>query len=216
MQIEKPTLYIIAGANGIGKTNSFYTDFPVDCPFINADEISRQLRESNPNVANIQEIANREAINLMNQYLLQKQTFGFESNLADNDTWMFIKNVQVLGYQIYLNFYSTDDLNICIQRVKQRVQEGGHDVREDIIKQRYETGLKLLKFYFNIPEMLILTDNSTSGVVCGIINNGEIISINDKLPTWVEIVLKDSDKAIKNTTLELDIDTIRSKYKSNL
>jgi predicted ABC-type ATPase len=53
MLSEKPTLYIIGGANGVDKTNSFYSDFPKECPFINADEISKQLKDKVANNANI-------------------------------------------------------------------------------------------------------------------------------------------------------------------
>lgn len=68
MKAENPTLYIIAGANGVGKTTSFYDLFLIKCPFINADEISKKLRESTNDGRNIQEIANREAIHQMNIY----------------------------------------------------------------------------------------------------------------------------------------------------
>ena len=77
MKTETPTVYIIGGANGVGKTTSFYDLFPIECPFINADEISRKLKESTNNDRNIQEIANREAIHQMNIYLSEKKTFGF-------------------------------------------------------------------------------------------------------------------------------------------
>ena len=72
MNSENPTLYIIGGANGVGKTSAFFNDFPVDCPFINADEIAKQIREKTSSDFNTQEIANREAIALMNAYIAQR------------------------------------------------------------------------------------------------------------------------------------------------
>jgi predicted ABC-type ATPase len=54
---NKPTLYVLAGPNGIGKTTSFYDFVPQNMTFINADDIAKQLREKSGEV-NIQEIAN--------------------------------------------------------------------------------------------------------------------------------------------------------------
>jgi len=41
-----------------------------------------------------------------------------------------------------------------------RVEQGGHDVNPDVIKQCYTTGLALLKHYKDFPGVLILLDNS--------------------------------------------------------
>jgi predicted ABC-type ATPase len=112
-----PILYVLAGPNGIGKTTSFFNQFPINLSTINADEIAKQLREKLGQV-NVQEIANGEATRQMNLYISKKESFGFETNLADLDTWRFLQNLQIIGYQICINFFSTDEVNLCIERVK--------------------------------------------------------------------------------------------------
>lgn len=145
-----PTLYVLAGPNGIGKTTSFYSLFPVNLPTINADEIAKQLREQLGEI-NVQEIANGEATRQMNSYISCRESFGFETNLADTKTWRFLESLQAIGYRICINFFSTDDVKLCIERVKNRVKEGGHFVRPDVIIARYEVGLKLLRHYKICP-----------------------------------------------------------------
>ena len=39
-----PTLYVIAGPNGIGKTTSSYDLFPANIPIVNSDEIAKEIR----------------------------------------------------------------------------------------------------------------------------------------------------------------------------
>jgi predicted ABC-type ATPase len=192
---NKPVLYILAGPNGIGKTTSFYDFVPRNMTFINADDIAKQLREKSGEV-NIQEIANGEATKLLNGLIAKRENFGFETNLADNDTWKFIENIQLIGYQIIIDFYCIDDVEICINRVFNRVKEGGHFVRPDIVKMRYENGLKLLKYYFNLPEKLILTNNADSPIEFLIAEKGEIIYRNENLPQWVLSLLPDAKKDI--------------------
>jgi predicted ABC-type ATPase len=158
-------------------------------------------------------MANREAIYQMNIFIANKKSFGFESNLADNETWKFIESIKNLGYDIYINYYGVDDLNICIKRVSQRVKEGGHDVREDIIRQRYDTSLKLLKIYKNLPNTLILTDNSTYPKQFAILNNGNIFSIEENLPIWVKSIFTD----VNLPQLKFDdktIEEVKMRYKN--
>ena len=85
MTENKPTIYILAGPNGIGKTtvNQYY--IPSEVPYINADDIAKQLREK-MNDTNVQELANAEALEQMNRFIYKKQDFAIESNLADEDT----------------------------------------------------------------------------------------------------------------------------------
>ena len=137
-------IYVLAGANGVGKTttNSFF--IPQKVTYINADDIARQFRDQLGNNTGVQELANAAAVERMNQFIARRQDFAIETNLADNETWQFLIGIQGLGYAIHLNFFGVSDVDICIDRVHNRVLQGGHFVRPDIVKGRYEVGLLLL------------------------------------------------------------------------
>jgi predicted ABC-type ATPase len=206
---NSPILYILAGPNGIGKTTSFYDFVPQNFTFINADDIAKQLREKSGDM-NIQEIANGEATSQMNHLIAKKASFGFETNLADNETWKFIEKIQLIGYQIVIDFFCTDTIQTCINRVNNRVKEGGHFVRPDIIKMRYENGLKLLKYYLNIPDLLILTDNSNTPVKFIEMEKGNIVFRKENTPQWIQNVLK---KEIEKDNSNKSLEEIKQQYK---
>lgn len=206
---NNPILYILAGPNGIGKTTSFYDFVPQNFTFINADDIAKQLREKSGDM-NIQEIANGEATSQMNQLIAKRASFGFETNLADNETWKFIENIQLIGYQIIIDFFCVDSIQTCINRVNNRVKEGGHFVRADIIKIRYENGLKLLKYYKNVPNTLILTDNSNVPVKFVEMNNGEIIFNKENPPIWIQNIF---EKVVEKDDSNKTIEEIKRQYK---
>ena len=65
---NKPTIYILAGPNGIGKTTVNQYFIPSEVPYINADDIAKQLRER-LNTTNVQELANAEALEQMNKFI---------------------------------------------------------------------------------------------------------------------------------------------------
>lgn len=70
--MTSPTLYIVAGPNGIGKTTSFFDAIATDIPIINSDEVAAEIRRKGNAPANTQELANAEAIRMMNGYLLAR------------------------------------------------------------------------------------------------------------------------------------------------
>ncbi len=50
-----------------------------------------------------------------------------------------------------------------MQRVHERVRLGGHSVPDDVVKRRYEAGLKnFFKLYAPIADAWVFYDNSTS------------------------------------------------------
>ena len=156
-----PTLYVIAGPNGIGKTTSSYDVIPFNTPIINSDEIAKEIRNTGIILSgNTQEYSNSEAIRLMEEQRKLNNSFAIETNLADVDTWKFLLEIQKSGYTVHVLYMSTDNLDVLNQRIKERVQLGDHFVNPSIVEERYVTGLKLLNYYFSKPDRLQLFDNS--------------------------------------------------------
>ncbi len=125
----------------------------------------------------------------MNVLITNHQDFAIETNLADQETWQFLKGLQGIGYTIRLYFYSVSDVDICINRVHNRVPQGGHFVHPDIVRLRYEAGLTLLKQHRAVPDQLILTDNEGESINCAELILGEVVWKSDTLPDWVKFVL---------------------------
>jgi predicted ABC-type ATPase len=60
-----------------------------------------------------------------------------------------------------LLFLFLDSVDLAIERVKTRVNEGGHDIPEKVIKRRYFSGLKnLFDLYMPICDYWMITNNS--------------------------------------------------------
>ena len=81
--MTRPTLYIIAGCNGAGKTTASYSVLPdlLECrEFVNADEIARGLSPFNPESVAIE--AGRLMIQRIESLVGQRKTFAIETTLA--------------------------------------------------------------------------------------------------------------------------------------
>ena len=134
-------ILIIAGPNGAGKT-VFATEFlpnEANCPtFINADLIAAGLSPFRPDLAAVG--AGRLMLSMMRDYVKRGESFAFETTLSGRGYVRSIRYWQEQGYQVELFFLRLRTPEMAIARVNQRVQEGGHDVPEPVIRRRFHAG----------------------------------------------------------------------------
>ncbi len=157
-----PNIYIIAGCNGAGKTTASFTVLPemLDChEFINSDEIAKGLSPLNYSNAAIE--SGKIMLKKINQLIEKGVDFAFETTLAAKVFVRTIKKAKKAGYHVTLLFFWLDSVQLANERVKNRVLEGGHDVKPEVVKRRYYAGLKnLFELYLPICDYWMLFDNS--------------------------------------------------------
>lgn len=216
--MASPILYILAGPNGIGKTTSSFDIIPANVPIINSDEIARQVRISGIVNVNTQEYSNREAQRLVKEHLDNNATFAIETNLSDEETWKFLIGVQKSGYSLHLVYLTTDDLTLLNNRIKERSLRGEHYVRPDIVEERYNTSLRLLKHYISVPDIVQLIDNTAPLTVIALKKGDHWEIVNKTLPKWFTNYLEQhfNKQKEKPSILSLsNIDEVREQYRNS-
>lgn len=158
-----PNMYVIAGCNGAGKTTASFTLLPelLGCrEYVNADEIARGLSPFNPEAVQI--AAGKIMLSRLQLLLKERADFGFETTLSSHVSWKLIQQAQQFGYHVTVVFFWLNSLEMALQRVAQRISEGGHSVPLDLIERRYYIGIERFKSLCeqNIPDSWILVDNS--------------------------------------------------------
>lgn len=157
-----PTLYIIAGCNGAGKTTASMTVLPeiLDCrEFVNADEIAKGLSPFNPEEVAIE--AGRLMLSRIDFLLSQYTTFAIETTLATRSYARLVEKAHAKGYRVILLFFWLPSPEMAEQRVAARVASGGHNIPRDVIHRRYYMGIEnLLTIFAPIVDQWSLYDNS--------------------------------------------------------
>ena len=129
MPATKPTIYLIAGCNGAGKT-TFAKEFlpkEVRClRFLNADEIARGLSPLKPSAGAVR--AARLLLAQVDECLRRREIFALESTLNGTTYIRLFRRARQLGYEIELNYLWLSSPAQAIARVRQRVQQGGSAV----------------------------------------------------------------------------------------
>lgn len=120
--------------------------------------------------------------------LQAKKSFSFETVMSHPGKVDFITIAKDKGYKTYLYYLATESVKINLQKVENRVEEGGHDVPDEKVVKRYGKSLDLL--YPALKEVdrayLIDTSKNKSEVILEKKNNGSINFYVDRPPRWVE------------------------------
>ena len=155
-------LFIIAGPNGAGKTTASYTVLPemLNCKeFVNADEIARGLSPFQADKAAIE--AGRLMLHRIKELMKHGSDFAFETTLSTRSYVKTIEKAKETDYFVTLVYLWLNSPELAIERVKTRVNEGGHYIAEDVIRRRYYSGLKnLFNLYLPVSDYWMIIDNS--------------------------------------------------------
>lgn len=157
-----PRILIIAGPNGAGKTTFAEQFLPreAECPdFINADLIARGLSPFRPEAVAFD--AAEIMLSTIRRKVGRRESFAFETTLAGRTYATRISEWRKLGYQVKLIFLSLPSADVAVARVASRVALGGHSVPKDVIRRRFDAGLKNFhNIYTKLVNSWVLYDNS--------------------------------------------------------
>ncbi len=155
-------IFIFAGPNGAGKT-TFATEYlphDVECPvFVNADSIAAGLSPLEPPSVSFR--AGRLLLETINEHVATGRSFAFETTLSGLAYSRSIPVWQGLDYFVSLFYLRLPSAEMAIDRVRQRVSVGGHDVPEAVIRRRFHAGWRNFEnIYRELVDEWRIYDNS--------------------------------------------------------
>jgi predicted ABC-type ATPase len=159
---EYPHVVIVAGPNGAGKSTAaprLLRDYLGITEFVNADVIAQGLSAFNP--AGMAMQAGRIMLNRMRELADERKSFACETTLAARSYAIWMQELRASGYKVQLVYLWLRSPETAIERVAERVRNGGHHVPEDVVRRRYERGLdNLFNIYMPIVDSWVILDNS--------------------------------------------------------
>ncbi len=114
-------------------------------------------------------------------------SFTYETVMSHESKIDFLQKARDKGYRVYLYFIATEDPKINVTRVNVRVTQQGHNVKEEVITNRYYKSLQNLKEAVKKTNRAYFWDNSGKGsLLIAEITDGEDVRIidTDKVPNW--------------------------------
>jgi len=140
----RPTLIVIAGPNGSGKTSltEFLKRQDYDFgDYINPDDIAKGLTGTyEERVRRAQGLADERRKDAISA----GRSFSFETVFSHPSKLDDLQAARTAGFEVILFFIGVEDPEVNLARVRARVELGGHDVPEDRIAARYARTMALL------------------------------------------------------------------------
>ena len=141
-----PTLFVVAGPNGCGKSTLTGMSGFSGVDIIDPDAIARCPGFGSPGKAA------REALRRRRAALGAGRTHLVETTLAGSGIFRHMAAAWQEDYRIVLHFVSVGSPEVALDRIRNRVALGGHDVAEADARRRFE------RSHANLPAAILRAD----------------------------------------------------------
>jgi predicted ABC-type ATPase len=107
--------------------------------YVNADLIAKGLSAFRSEDMALE--AGRVMLDHLKKLAAQRASFAFETTLATRSFAPWVQELQRGGYYFRLIYLWLPSPEMAVQRVRDRVLNGGHNIPEDTIRRRYQRGV---------------------------------------------------------------------------
>ena len=200
----RPSVYVIAGVNGAGKSSVAGETFRQSgADYYNPDEAARRLVTANPSLKQTEanSTAWHEGVRLLKRAIDERLDFAFETTLGANTIPRLLREAANAGIEIYVWYVGLESPELHIARVKARVAHGGHDISEKDIRRRYEHSrlnliellpfLRALRIFDNSAEADPASGQTPKPVLVLSMERGKILEPKDltRTPAWAKPIV---------------------------
>lgn len=120
------------------------------------------------------------------QYLKHRISFSFETVFSHPAKIDVLRRAQAAGFKTYMYFVATENPVINVNRIKERVALGGHDVPEEKTRSRYLRCMEQVRYALPYLNRAYFFDNSTEQSIYLAEYESEVgFSLHSELlPSW--------------------------------
>jgi predicted ABC-type ATPase len=185
---RRPIVVALAGPNGAGKSTFYDAHLATTgLHFVNADVLALNGKMSPYVAANAADVTRRHLVE-------QRESFIFETVFSDpvGDKLKLLKDAEHAGYTVVLVFIGIAGPEISDDRVAMRVSQGGHDVPQNKLVERFPRVMNNLKRALTELSNVWVFDNSDlvrKYQLVAKVADGQEIELYKPTPDWLKTLL---------------------------
>src|SRR5260370_2466477 len=201
---QPPLLYVLAGINGAGKSSIGGALLRASgADYFNPGEAARELIASNAGLDQVKANAAawHEGRRLLERAIRERKDFAFETTLGGSTMPRLLSEAASQGFEVRIWYVGLASADLHIERVRNRVRAGGHDIPESSIRRRWRhSRLNLVQLLPHVTELRVY-DNSADAdpaappapppVLVVQLDRGEIVGPPDlsSTPEWAKPIV---------------------------
>jgi predicted ABC-type ATPase len=209
---NKPSIYVLAGVNGAGKSSLLGSMFrEAGGLYFNPDEATSRILAANPGIS--RDAANsaawHEGRRLLERAIANRDDFAFETTLGGQTIAGLLEQAISKGIEVRIDYVGLEGVELHVARVRARVKRGGHEIAEEFVRQRYDRSrLNLIRLLPRLSELRLYDNSSEADPSAGITPepilvlhciNGSVVGPGDlpRTPEWAKPIVA---AAIRHST----------------
>lgn len=130
-----------------------------DIPLLDPDAIGKALQPTIPGTSAV--AAARHVLIAAQKHIHNRESFAVETTLSGQGYLRMMIDARARGFEVVLVYIGTENVELNLARIRDRVLTGGHDVPETDVRRRYLRSFQNLASVFTRADHAILFDNST-------------------------------------------------------
>lgn len=188
-------MYVFAGNNGSGKSTfrNLIAEKQGIQTNVDPDSIAKKYTKN-------KEIrAGREAILLIKELIVGKKDFSMETTLSGRLPIKQMHSARDNGFKVVIYYMGVEKIAINLNRIRQRVEQGGHNIpKEDVLRRESRSLNNLLKMIFVADEIYLIDNTYMQATIAASIRNDdyEVHLSKNEIPGWVHRLLREIDSLI--------------------
>lgn len=199
-----PRLYVLAGVNGAGKSSIGGAMIRASgADYFNPDEAARKLIDTNPGLDQVKANAAawQQGRRLLQRAIVERKDFAFETTLGGSTMPRLLSEAAAQGFEVRILYVGLASPDLHIERVRNRVRSGGHDIPESSIRRRWRhSRLNLVQLLPHLTELRVYDNSFDADPAAGRaprpalvlhLDHGEIVGPQDlsSTPDWAKPIV---------------------------
>jgi predicted ABC-type ATPase len=197
-------LYVLAGVNGAGKSSIGGAMIRASgADYFNPDEAAQKLIAANSGLDQVKANAAawHQGRRLLERAIRERKDFAFETTLGGSTMPQLLTEAASQGFEVRIWYVGLASPDLHIERVRNRVRAGGHDIPESSIRRRWRhSRLNLIQLLPVLTELRVYDNSEYADPAAGKapqpvlvlhVDRGQIVGPTDlsSTPQWAKPIV---------------------------
>jgi predicted ABC-type ATPase len=197
-------LYVLAGVNGAGKSSIGGAMIRASgADYFNPDEAAQKLIAANSGLDQVKANAAawHQGRRLLERAIRERKDFAFETTLGGSTMLQLLTEAASQGFEVRIWYVGLASPDLHIERVRNRVRAGGHDIPESSIRRRWRhSRLNLIQLLPVLTELRVYDNSEYADPAAGKapqpvlvlhVDRGQIVGPTDlsSTPQWAKPIV---------------------------